>query len=222
MNQEACEQLSALMDGELSRDETGFLMRRVAHDKNLVACWSNFHLIRQTMRRQVIVELRPNFARSVLAQIEAENQPQSRLSGSWLRWASGGAIAASVAVAALVLSGPQDATNGSTGGSGALTASIPAPPVPAISPTVATATRNAEFLPPMTTPVLDVQPASASTAGFSAQPMPIDPRTQSYLVRHYDATGSNGQPGMLPYVLLIVPSAPQAIAVPVNQATEQR
>jgi sigma-E factor negative regulatory protein RseA len=222
MSQEIREQLSALMDGELSRDETRFLMRRVAHDQALVSSWSNFHVARQAMRRQVIVRIRPGFADSILARLEAETPVQTRHSGNWLRWASGGAIAASVAVAALVLSGPQDATTPLSGESVASRAAIQSPVAPVASAAIPAANRTADFRPPMASPVLDVQPASASTAGFSAQPVPMDPRTQSYLVRHYDATGSNGQPGMLPYVLLIVPSAPQAASAPPKQAAEQR
>lgn len=222
MSQEIREQLSAMMDGELSRDETGFLMRRVAHDQELVSRWSSFHVARQALRRQVIVELSPGFADGVMARIEAEVQLEPRQSVPWLRWASGGAIAASVAVAALVLSGPQDPSNNVPGEPMASTVSVPANAGTGTVASVPVSTRNTEFRPPMISPVLDVQPASASTPGFSAQPAPIDPRTQSYLVRHYDATGNNGQPGMLPYVLLIVPSAPQAAAVPQEQAAEQR
>lgn len=222
MSQEIREQLSALMDGELSRDETRFVMRRVAHDQNLVACWSNFHLVRHTLRRQVIVGVRADFADGVLARISAGEQPELRRTGSLLRWASGGAIAASVAVAALVLSGPQDATTNAPGQPTTAATSAPAPAIAAASTAAPVATRSADFRPPMISPVLDVQPASASTAGFSAQSTPIDPRTQSYLVRHYDATGNNGQPGMLPYVLLIVPSAPQTAELPTKQVAEQR
>jgi sigma-E factor negative regulatory protein RseA len=223
MSQEIREQLSALMDGELSRDETRFLMRRVAHDQVAVSSWSSFHLIRQALRRQVIVRMRPGFADAVLARIEDETKLQSRDSRTWLRWASGGAIAASVAVAALVLSGPQDPDISLPGEAVASRAAVQAPAAPAASAAQPAANRSTDFRPPMISPMLDVQPASASTAGFSAQPVPMDPRTQSYLVRHYDATGNNGQPGMLPYVLLIVPTAPQTatVASP-GQATEQR
>lgn len=222
MSQEIREQLSALMDGELSGDETRFLMRRVGHDHDLVSCWTSFHLVRQTLRRQEIVVLRSDFADGVLARIESGVQPELKRSASWLRWASGGAIAASVAVAALVLSGPQEGTGGQPGNPVASTARISIPAGSETTAAAPVAARVSEFRPPMISPVLDVQPASASTAGFSSQPMPIDPRTQSYLVRHFDATGNNGQPGMLPYVLLIVPSTSQATAVPSEKATEQR
>lgn len=222
MSQEIREQLSALMDGELSAEETRFLMRRLEHDQTLVSGWSSFHLARQALRRQEIVLIGPNFADGVLARMEDSELPVSRRSGSILRWASGGAIAASVAVAALVLSGPQDPTLGPTSDQTALTSSTVLPATPDSSTVAPVVTRSADFRPPMISPVLDVQPASASTAGFSTQPMPIDPRTQSYLVRHYDAAGNNGQSGMLPYVLLIVPSSSQAAAVQPEKATEQR
>ncbi|MGB0134739.1 sigma-E factor negative regulatory protein [Dokdonella sp.] len=222
MSQEIREQLSALMDGELSGEETRFLMRRLAHDQSLVSCWSNFHVARQAMRRQEIVLVRSNFADSVLARIDTEVQPEVRRTGTLLRWASGGAIAASVAVAALVLSGPQDGTGIAPVEQTVSATNLAAPAVSTASAVASPTTRNTDFRPPMISPILDVQPASASTAGFSTQPTPLDPRTQSYLVRHYDAAGSNGQPGMLPYVLLIVPSASQATAVQPEKVTEQR
>lgn len=222
MSQEIREQLSALMDGELSRDETGFLLRRMGHDQALVACWSGFHLVRQALRRQEIVGMRGDFAAGVMASIETEAQPGQKRSGSLLRWASGGAIAASVAVAALVLSGPRDVADSLPGESMASTATTPAPVLAATAAATPVVARNPEFRPPMISPVLDVQPASASSAGFSTPSTPLDPRTQSYLVRHYDATGINGQPGMLPYVLLIVPATSQTAVAPRKQVANQQ
>ena len=43
MSQQIREQISALMDGELSRDETAFLLRRMEHEPALVTSWSRFH-----------------------------------------------------------------------------------------------------------------------------------------------------------------------------------
>ncbi|MEO6688925.1 MAG: sigma-E factor negative regulatory protein, partial [Dokdonella sp.] len=52
MNQHIHEQLSALMDGELERDETRFLLKRLATDQELPLRWGRYHLVRQSMRRQ--------------------------------------------------------------------------------------------------------------------------------------------------------------------------
>lgn len=215
MSEQVREQLSALMDGELPRDETKFLLRRIEHDRGLAQCWSNFHVVRQALRRQELALTRDDFAAAILARIEVDAAPASPGSGKWLRWASGGAIAASVAVVALLFSGPRGVSDEAAG------EPLAATPVPAtaVSPVQAT---NGEFRPPMISPALDVQPASASTAGFATQPAPIDPRLQSYLIRHYDAAGNAGQAGVMPYVLLIVPTQPQAANGGTGKSAEQR
>jgi sigma-E factor negative regulatory protein RseA len=202
MSQQIQEQLSALMDGELSRDETLFLMRRVAHDGGLVQRWSAYHVIRQSLQRQEILPLRADFSSVILQQIAAEAAPTDVRRAPWLRWASGGAIAASVAVAALVATSP-----------GQRNAPEGQPLAATPSASVAAPDLTADFRPPMLSPVLDAQPASAG--GFSTSSAPIDPRLQSYLIRHYDATGGAGQQALMPYVLLVVPTqSPQAAASP--------
>ena len=151
----------------------------------------------------------------MLARIEMEALPQAVRQGSWLRWASGGAIAASVAVMALVFSGPRG--DMSSPGDATLASSKPSPAVSTLAQP-----KPAEFRPPMISPALDVQPASAATSGFASQNTPIDPRLQSYLVRHYDAAGSSGQSGLMPYVLLIVPSQQQSAEIKADVSSEQR
>lgn len=213
MNQQIQKQLSALMDGELSRDETLFLLRRAEHDHGLGRCWSGYHVIRQALRRQEIVAVRADFASSIMLQIEAELAPVQARSVPWLRWASGGAIAASVAVAALVATSPRDVAE-------------PRAAVAVVPATSASAQAQAplarEFRPPMLSPSLAAQPASAATSGFNAPSTPIDPRLQSYLIRHYDAAGSAGQSALMPYVLLIVPSQQQATNAPAIQEGRER
>jgi sigma-E factor negative regulatory protein RseA len=217
MSQQIREQLSALMDGELPRDETQFLLRRVAHERGLATCWSSYHVGRQVLRRQAFGLLDEAFTDAVLARIEGETLLDRRHGRGWLQWATGGAIAASVAVAALVLSGPPSDGGAAPGDS------LVSRPTPTAQPSVPVAIRNNDFRPPLVAPTLDVQPASVSTAGFNAQPQPIDPRLQSYLLRHYDAAGNSGQSGLMPYVLLIVPSQQQATSgVAADKAPEQR
>lgn len=204
MSQQIQEQLSALMDGELQRDETLFLMRRLDGDRDLAERWSVYHICRQSLRRQEILPLRADFAASIMASIELEAVPESSRMAPWLRWASGGAIAASVAVAALVISAPPSSPG--LAGNAVVTASS------STSANISPPTLNSpsDFRAPQLAPPLAVQPASASTSGFSSPATPIDPRLQSYLIRHYDASAGAGQAGLMPYVLLIVPTQQQA------------
>ena len=49
MSEDIREQLSALMDGELGRDERAFLLRRLEHDAELRSLWSSMHLMRDVI-----------------------------------------------------------------------------------------------------------------------------------------------------------------------------
>lgn len=207
MSQEIHEHLSALMDGELRRDETQFLLRRMQHDTALAPCWDRMHVVRQVLRRQEVFALPDGFAIGVLERIGHEAVPaRGRPLATWLRWGSGGAIAAGVAVMALVLTGSPDAPVGSEAGLAAASRPVPAAPV--------------EFRAPVLGPALQAQPATFGSDAASAAP--IDPRLQSYLIRHYEAAGTSGQTALAPYVLLIVPSQQQAANAAQAQEPAQR
>jgi sigma-E factor negative regulatory protein RseA len=102
------ENLSAAMDGELSTDELRFLLRRLDRDASLTDAWARYHVAGDGLRRQVSVMASAGFAARVMEVIEGEQStiqvaPKRR---DWLRLSVGGAIAASVAVAALMVSQP--------------------------------------------------------------------------------------------------------------------
>lgn len=203
MNEQIDEQLSALVDGELERDQTRFLLRRVGVDPALPLRWERYHVARQALRRQETFVLRPGFAAAVMEQLAQEPALRAR-GGQWLRWGTGGAIAASVAVAALVLTRPAEvptsvATRNPLAASPTMIAAAPASATTTVTPS------PGEIRPPLLLPnaPLDASPASfGSEIGTTAV---LDPRLQSYVVRHYQAVGGNGQSGFVPYVLLTVP-----------------
>lgn len=101
------EQLSALMDGELSRDETRFLLRRLDADTQLTKTWSNYQLASDVLKKRFATPMRADFAASVMQAIAADERPATAR-GGWMRWAGGGAIAAAVAVVALIGTSPFD------------------------------------------------------------------------------------------------------------------
>ena len=217
MSQQIPEQLSALMDGELARDETLFLMRRISNDAGLVQRWSSYHVSRQVMRRQDVFVLPDSFSAQILARIDDEIPPHVARGSRWLRWAGGGAIAASVAVIALIVSAPPSSRNDAS--REPLAASVNNAN---LAPSVTASANPSEFRPPMISPALDVQPASASTEGFASPSTPIDARLQSYLIRHYDAAANNGQSAMMPYVLLVVPPQQQSVRPAAEGTVQQR
>ncbi|HEX3894616.1 MAG TPA: sigma-E factor negative regulatory protein [Rudaea sp.] len=137
------EHLSALMDGELSRDETRFLLRRLDADIQLATSWSSYQIASQVMRKRFATPMRANFADAVMSAIAVEKTQAGR--GGLLRWAGGGAIAAAVAVFALTATRP-------------LSDSQPAQPAVAA---VASATMLA-------TPRVETQTASGTLPNFPA------------------------------------------------------
>jgi len=108
MNQDTRESLSAGIDGELSKEQLRFLLRRLDHDASLQQAWTRYHIARDGLRRQLPSMAQPGFAARVMLAIEQESKPAvgSTRRSHWLRWSTGGAIAASVAAAALMIGQP--------------------------------------------------------------------------------------------------------------------
>ena len=205
MSQPIEEQLSAFMDGELGRDETRFLLRSAERDGGLVQRWTRYHLVRQTLRQQEVVALRADFARVIMTRLGEQAAPIAR--NTWLRWGSGGAIAAAVAVTALMVTKPvtePDITPvATTANPPRATATAPSRIVPSNSAQIAATT---PALPSPLVPNSPIQTTAASFGSDLTEPVVFDPRLQSYLVRHYEAVGSTSQPDFVPYVLLVQPA----------------
>ena len=49
-----------------------------------------------------------------------------------------------------------------------------------------------------------IQTTAAALSTDVTEPVGFDPRMQSYMIRHYQATGTTGQPDFVPYILLPV------------------
>jgi sigma-E factor negative regulatory protein RseA len=116
MDPTSLDDLSALMDGELGTEPARFLLRRMEHDPELARTWSRWHLIRACLNgERHAADADPvriahagaseedAFSRRVLQAVQALPPARRR----WARYLGGGAIAASVAAAALILAVPQ-------------------------------------------------------------------------------------------------------------------
>lgn len=107
MNQNIPDSLSAGIDGELSKEQLRFLLRRLDHDASLQQTWARYHIARDSLRRQLPPMASDDFAARVMLAIDQESKPAlTSKRGHWLRWSTGGAIAASVAAAALMIGQP--------------------------------------------------------------------------------------------------------------------
>jgi sigma-E factor negative regulatory protein RseA len=110
MNQDTRESLSAGIDGELSKEQLRFLLRRLDHDASLLQDWSRYHTARDSLRHELPDLASAGFAARVMLAIELEPTAVSvapARHSHWLRWSAGGAIAASVAAAALMVAQPR-------------------------------------------------------------------------------------------------------------------
>lgn len=202
MSQPFEEQLSAFMDGELGRDESRFLLRRAEGDDALAGRWTRYHIARNVLRRQPVVALRVDFSSAILARLDAEAVPESGRV-QWLRWGSGGAIAAAVAVAALMVTKPTTQPEVAT--------PVAATAAPQRATQVATPApaQVAAATPALAAPLVPNSPIQTQAASFGSdlsEPVTYDPRLQSYVIRHYQALGTTGQPDFVPYILLAQPA----------------
>ncbi|GAA4862782.1 RseA family anti-sigma factor [Luteimonas vadosa] len=100
------QQLSAMLDGELSPDRAKFMLRRLQHDEELAACWERWQVCGDMLRGRGHALLPPDFAQRVARAIahggvgaEAPTAAAGRES-RLARWGGSAALAASVAVVA--------------------------------------------------------------------------------------------------------------------------
>lgn len=146
------ETLSALFDGELGGEARLFAMRRLAHDADWQRATGRWQLIGDAMRRQAPIAAPVDFAARVRSAIAAESPestvapvvasvskpaPRSRRVYGW----AGGALAASVALAAVIGLRPGGPSVSPTPPATAIATTTPAPTpiVPAAPVAIASA-----------------------------------------------------------------------------------
>ena len=100
------EALSALMDGEADELELRRVLREVPAKPELAAAWKRYHAVRASLQQEMHLNPRVDLLQGVQARLAAEETHQGRLSGLLrsriVRYVGQGAIAASVAAAALM------------------------------------------------------------------------------------------------------------------------
>jgi sigma-E factor negative regulatory protein RseA len=100
------EALSALMDGETDDLELRRVLRDVPAKPELASAWKRYHAVRACLQQEMHLDPRVDLLQGVQARLAAENTHQGRLSGLLrsriVRYVGQGAIAASVAAAALM------------------------------------------------------------------------------------------------------------------------
>lgn len=144
------QQLSALIDGALAPDEARFLLRRMQHDQELAGRWERWQIAGEVMRGRATAVLPTGFSVRVANAIAAGAKPADAVAARqpprWLRWGGGAALAASVAVATLMMARQAPDIEGPRQGSDIVAAtssppaeSRPRAPSPAVTPAEADA-----------------------------------------------------------------------------------
>ena len=104
------QQLSAMLDGELSQDQARFLRRRLQHDAELSACFERWQVCGDVLRGRQVSLLPTDFAARVAAGIANDGVTVAPVTATrrprLLRWGGGAALAASVALVALFVGRP--------------------------------------------------------------------------------------------------------------------
>lgn len=190
MSKETREHLSALVDGEISRETSRFLVRRLGTDSELRATWTRYHLVRDCLRHQDGSIAGDDLCARINLELENEQAITSPAAQPfrWLKPAAGLAIAASVALMAVFAVGP-----GLPGGT---------QPASELAGGLAGDGKPVSFVSPQS-PVPAPQSNLASMGGANLQ----DVKMNSYLVRHYQASGTAGTRNFIALVPMVVTSS---------------
>lgn len=172
MSETGKQHISALMDDALSTEESRFLLRRMQHESDLVDAWSRYHLVRDCLQGRPAVLISGSLAERVMQQLQqTPNVAIQPVRGHrrWLQLGAGGAIAASVAAAALMLTQPPSALHpASSQATSTIAASLVTEPAPVAvadisAPTQMTPAQDFSLLLDQPrSPWLYVQPAAAT------------------------------------------------------------
>ena len=199
MSEQSREHLSCFMDGEISRETGRFLVRRLGADSELRQTWARYHLVRDCLRHQEGGLVGGNLGIDLCGRVQqvlAGEAPQAvpgrfaasllKGKGVWLKPVAGMAMAASVALMAIM-----------TVGSGPSPVNTP--------PGELAGSQQAEsFVSPNN--VLSSSPRSqqVSLLGGAGN---TNHKMNSYLLRHYQVTGSTGGKGFVTFVPIVVTQA---------------
>lgn len=183
MSKETREHLSALVDGEISRETSRFLVRRLGVDEELRATWTRYHLVRDCLRHQDGAIAGDDLCARVSSALESEtrDKPSRVAPARWLKPVAGLAIAASVALMAIVTVGPG---------------------IPGANPAasdLADQAKPASFVSPQGSS----RPATTAVS-LSGGANARDAKMNSYLLRHYQATGALGGKGFVAFVPVVI------------------
>lgn len=216
VKQQLADNLSAGIDGELSKEELRFLLRRLDHDATLQQTWARYHIARDSLRHQLPPMASAEFSARVMSSIAQESRPAALgKRNHWLRWSTGGAIAASVAAAALMIGQPVGDTERVTASTAAMQQAREVAAAPQISAPSAPAAVP-PWLSGNSAGLLSQQASATLGSPFGRNEASVYPRRLSNypsMPRYRTLDNKDGS-----YLLLLDPSPPSTVASPSNRA----
>jgi sigma-E factor negative regulatory protein RseA len=176
MRDKLFEQLSTLVDDELTGPEQALLARRLGRDAGLQQRLSRYQLVSDALQNHLPQGVDPGFYRRVQAALRDEPAVHpGRLAGSRLgalvKPVAGLAIAASVAVVAVI--------------------------------SIQSARQDGPSLPALATVPADKDYVRVQTASAPAVQPRMGKKLDIYMVNHNEYAVSRGMQGMLPYVRIV-------------------
>ncbi|HJW46110.1 MAG TPA: sigma-E factor negative regulatory protein [Lysobacter sp.] len=190
------ETLSALFDGKLSGDATRFALKRLDHDAGWRETCGRWQLIGDALRGEATIVAPAGFATSVMRALAAQAQAAasggataSSASGFGFapanavrrRWIGGAALAASFAMAAVLVVRPFSQQTGSVPDAQIAVSTVPAVSAPPAAPQATVATTSISAEPATAIAIADAPRQRADRRGTTrsprAVPRPSRPRS---------------------------------------------
>ncbi len=186
MNEQAREQISALMDDELENG-SAFVLNGLQDSPELRQTWQRYHLMGECLRGHLPAHIDLKLADRISRALQNEpalNAPNQTTTPQYLKPVIGFAIAASVTFVAIM---------------GVRQTSIEpvASPVPAIASVQPVITHQPVATVVATHPVIQEQQEPL------AMPVDAESRLNRYLVNYNEYRSNTGMQGMLPYVRIV-------------------
>ena len=208
------ESLSALMDGEASELEVQRVLKASAASPEVGERWSRYQLAASVMRREEVAPVGIGLAESISAAI-AQEEPLFQSGGAgaeapaandhgWRRVLSRGAVAATVAFAAILgvqqISSPQPGTELVADADRAAQPSVQSAPEPSGFYVAAPTTRSVGLASPALVP--ENQPSQGLAGQQPVQPV-LTPELMRHLnrvmIEHSEQAAHIGSQGMVPF-----------------------
>ena len=197
MSKESREHLSCFMDGEISKETGRFLVRRLGADSQLRETWARYHLVRDCLRHQegdlagnnLGIDLCGRVQQALTDEVPlaVSGRIAAKLSkGGWLKPVAGLTVAASVALMAIVTVGPGQS------------------PVNAPMSDLTGSQQAESFVSPNNVLTRSPRSQQVSVMGGTGN---SNQKMNSYLLRHYQVTGSTGGKGFVTFVPIVVTQA---------------